>query len=1013
MIAWVLIMWQFVTPEMSSETRYPEPVDLIHSTITTRDGLAESIVQSIIQDSSGYMWFGTQNGLNRFDGYQMRTWRHSPGVDGGFMGNTLRFLFVDSKRQVWALTEDGYANRYDAVRDRFDAFLIRNAEGQPARQLAVALELESGRILLHANRPWFVELDPETGAQDIDAFVMDEASQAYIRRNKPEGLWDINLHDLKMDSSGTQWLSTSRGLFMRPASADSFAMVRPVGEAFPFFPDVRRLHIQGDSLIWAGLAGGGFWSYDRRNGFFTGHRLDADSDNWLRNFVLGFDEAPDGTFWLGTRLNGLMRFDPATKSMRRYFVYGADLDQQEISTAFVDRHGVIWAAAFGKGIMKINPTVTAIDRRILNADPVRIPQPQNVLDIHRSRDGALRVATFHEGFYEVDAADRILGHVREVGPGKLPNATIWRTEVDRHDTLFAATSGGLVKRHIREVGFERIPIEGLPGAFSRGLLITRGNRVLGGISSGLVEYDYRAGIFRKLVGEVDDGGRFDSPFILHLMEDRRGRVWISTDRDGVYLWPDVAGNRFIRYLSTEPDPNVRAVRVVEDRSGVIWVCTYNGLFRVDETKGVLVREPLPGADPMMRVNNIFDAGDGSYWLATQTGLHRYTPGAERMVHLLETDGMYARELMYSTHTDDTGRIWIGSFQGILRFHPDRLPVPGARWPIRINGFQLDTGDPVRPDARGQVRLTHLQDAFTLSATNFDYRDPQSQQWFFRLRGSDADWVPAAFGNTTRYTNLIPATYIVDAKVVSRYGFEQVELGLMTVEIVPAFWQTTTFKAAMVMLVIGLLYGLYRYRMHHLDKVRQTREAMLHDLHDDLSSVLASVQFNVGTIGADRSVPAGTVERLQDSARQAVDIMRDLLWTVNPKQDTWEDVTAWCKEFVRMSVDDTVVSVSWRIEGNHARVLPPHVKKQFRLIFKELVTNCARHARASSLRLGLVLEDVLRIEIEDDGVGFDTRAESAGVGLESVTQRLRKLGAEWTLSSARGRGTAWSIRIPLR
>jgi ligand-binding sensor domain-containing protein/signal transduction histidine kinase len=992
-------------------------VDVVLRQFTTTDGLSGNIVESVVQDADGYLWIGSQGGLDRYDGYVFKSYANRP--ETGFQGVYVRDIEFSPDGRMWVLCAEGYLNEYDPDTDSFKSIVLNEPGTDRLLGNAWHLQFDSeSKITVivvdrnPANVFQAIHLDLNNGRLWRDLIPVD--------RNWVEQLKSIPSYTQEFQAAhqapdGSLWIPHQDGLLMKRSSDSLFKPIPLLDLWTTTRYGMRHISFDGDSILWISSFHRSLFKYDRRNGALKRYPFARDSNPWHFQYAYHTLQDPNNQdrLWLGTRSQGILEFDKRTGVYRR--LRSKLKIPSDAYAHLVDRSGVVWFSGRGAGLFAMNSTTAVSSRFLSEVDVNGQSTPTDVTDLQSDGNGGMLVTTYTNGLYLLDESGQVKRQLNRVGSEWLPNVSLWSVTKSSEQDLWVSSSAGVARVVGPEWRIERPPqdIRGMTPPwhqFSRSVRADKNGLIWVGSANGLARIDLAMNEWTEFQHDPSDSTSIADNFTHTIMIDSRNTLWVGHASGCVSSASATNPQRFRRYTTGS---DCRVYSFFEKKDGTILVGTASGVYQIDPERTGMT--PVLEFDSLadQRVNSLFEDPSGRIWIGTTQGLHILNPLDQSWIQLKDVDGFHSDVITFRIMEDEKGRIWITTASGIVRFNHHRLDVGGAAYPIHIVDVRTLNRRSKSVDASGVIRLSHDENDVLIAVSNFDYRDPASQRWFFRLRGLHEDWVPATTQNLMQYTNLHPGSYQLDIRVESRYGYDQELLDSMIIDVVPAYWQTLWFKLGFTILLVGLIIGIVWIRYRKSVEIRETRETMLHDLHDDLSSVLASMQFNVRTLQPGAEIRPAVLGRLSDSARQASDIMRDLLWTVNPKEDQWGNLVARCKEFVAMSIDDHNILLTWDVTGDESATVPLDLKKQFMLVFKEIVTNCCKHAKASNVSIRLGLGHTLHLSVTDDGIGFDTSTHHKGVGMDSIRSRLTKAQASWTLTSAPGAGTRWEIRFLIR
>lgn len=999
-------VWAVLLPAVPA----PSAAELAFERIDTQSGLSHNSVYAIHQDHRGLMWFGTADGLNRYNGYGMVVYRQVPGDRHSLPSNTVAAIQEDARGRLWVATPGGLA-RLDPERGRFVRYPRGRGAGIPAgvtRDLLVdsrgRLWAASSRGLLRYRREedrfTWVPLPEDPGAPDA-AFALAEGPDGALwihggtavstdaslyrlepdgsagRRYRIEGHW---FHEaLLVDSRGRVW-----GDAPRPAVLDESRGTASIPTS-EVTSSVHALLEDRDGAVWIGGSAG--LHRKAPDGRIRHVLPDPEHRTWLHNYVRSIFRSRSGALWVGT-YSGVYRHEPSTKP---FFALRHDPNAPES----------------------------------LSADAVSA--------IQGGPDGGLWVGTFGGGLDRLDRDHRTVArHRHRPGdPASLPSDVVWDLEPDGEGGLWIGTQVGLARYHPAVKGFERIA---LPASFDeRVTTIATGEdgRLWLGRGARVTVYEPQSGRTEDVAptGTGQEGFHGLAESILAAGDEIWLGIGTSLDR-----YRPAVGTLERHPLTTargEPlagggiwdlhrSPQGRG----EGRSGEsLWLATSTGLLRFDPaTQGFRrfgVEHGLPGSV----VYSILEDGKGRLWLGTNRGLCRFDPDApekERFRTYDQNDGVgtteFNRDARYAA---EDGTFYFGGVDGLVWFDPEAIRDNPYVPPVVVTHVEMGSRSGtrrVRPAGGGRLEVGADEESLSFEFAALSYTDPQRNRYAYRLEGFDEGWVQAGHRRFARYTRLPPGEYTFRVRGSNDDGVWNLEGASLPLTVHPAFWETSWFRALAVLALAGMLYALHRYRLARMLEMERLRVRIAGDLHDDLSSDLSGI-----ALAADAMARQGEMSdderrrlgRIRETAAHLVDGVRDMVWAIDPEHDTLEATV----RRLRSVAERLLEGVSWSFRtdaGAREGAIDPATRRNLVLIFKEALHNAARHAEAGrvDVRLDRRGDGRLVLEVRDDGLGFDPSRARAGHGLAGMERRAREIGAELSVDSRPGEGTSLTLRTPV-
>jgi len=802
--------------------------------VTVQQGLVQNVVNAVAEDRVGFLWFGTDKGLVRYDGLRFETFRPTPGDTRSLSDEAVTALLVDSGGTLWAGTWGGGLNRLDASTDTF-THLRGGAEGSAA--------LSDDRVLaLFEDRTGTLWVGTAGGLDRVDRSTLRVAR--YVPEGGGEAGADAAVWAVCEDLFETLWVGTGGGLFRLDRRAGRLvAAGRPVpaGQALP--PGrVRALAIDRLGRLWV-ASSQGLRVLDRERGFLLpGQAIEGAA---LLDTASGSALFSDhsGTLWVGTRDAGLLGLDLASgrlQHLRHDPAQAGSLGHDDIHALFEDHSGVLWIGTHGAGVDRLDLKPA----KFVNVTGTEGSFPLGrVWCFHEDARGRLWIGT-DRGLVRFDPLERRFAAIRLGGP-RLPEAVqgaVTRlVPGERNEELWAAVRPDWLVRfdldgHVSLAA--RLALDTAKGREDGGILGLHplpGGSVLVGTQSGLLAVDGATGS-RNPSGDPAAGAT-----VTALLVDSTGRLWIGTDGSGLLRCTSPAGScqSFSPWSSSRGSlSHARVWSLHEDGRGTVWIGTAGGLDRFDPVSGAFTRLGDPGGVASDNVYGIQSDASGRLWLATDRGITRFDPAAGTFRTFTPGDGLQASlATPGACARARDGTLLFGGFDGFSAFDPSRVQ-PNPNVPrVVIRSF-------ARPDREvrfarplhelGEIRLAHFENFFSIGFAALDYTDPARNRYRYRLEGFEPEWVEAAAGTAATYTNVPPGRYVFHVVGSNNDGVWNEAGATLPVVITPPAWSTWWFQAAAGLALAGLGVAAYRARIRRLDAERRKLERVVEERTSELA-----------------------------------------------------------------------------------------------------------------------------------------------------------------------------------
>jgi ligand-binding sensor domain-containing protein/signal transduction histidine kinase len=1012
-------------------------------TYTTSDGLAQNDVNHIVRDSRGFMWFCTEGGLSRYDGYTFTNY----GVEQGLPSSQVKDLLETREGQYWVATFSGLC--------RF------NPKGRPG-SVVRALSLTDQ----NNNQP---TADDGRRATDDSMFVL-------LRSNDQPSTSSVNA--LLEDRTGTIWCGTGNGLY-RLEQTDGKWTLRFVEIGLPREVEkdmrVRALVEDHQGALWVGAGSGLYrrWPDGRTERYTTGNGLpgnevqtllmDADRQLWVgtheglleialesgtnRPRVMhvyttknGFPspntralfQSSTGQLWVGliTALVELVSQASRDGSRFRHYVGELFLNKVSVQTMTEDRDGNLWIGT-DNGALKLarNGFTTYTEADGLGAS--------RMSSLFESRAGEIGGMTF---FSETPLSwfeGNRFGAIRPQVPRRLTYfGWGWHQLIlqDQAEEWWLPTGQGLVRYpkvgHIGQLA--TTPPKAIyttkDGLASNDVFRlyedSRGDIWIATFSEargGITRWERATETFHHY-GEAD-GLPPKTPVPHSFTEDRAGNLWIGlADTDSLARFSE---GHFTLFTSEDGVPEGKIYDLYLDHAGRLWIAsTLGGLARVDDPSAErprFITYTTAQGLSSNSINCITEDRYGRLYVGTARGLDRLDPASGRVKPFTAADGLISGEVLVSFR-DRKGDLWFGGKGGLSRLspQPDR---PQSPLPVLITGLRIG-GEPQAISALGETEIAPVE----LGADNHQlqidfvalgFSPGEGLRYQYKLEGASADWSALAEQRTVNFAHLAPGHYRFLVQAVNAEGVVSQSPASFPFTILRPVWQRWWFVTLTVVFVGLITYALDRYRVARLLELERVRTRIATDLHDDIGANLSLIAM--ASEVAHRQSPDGdqqmtdALSLIAGTSRELVDSMGDIVWAVNPERDHLVDLVKRMRRFASdvFSARGIAFHFEAPIDDRDTR-LGAEIRREVLLIFKEAVNNIARHSGCDRADIEFKSQaGWLVLKLIDNGKGFDTSHSFEGNGLVSMGRRAERLGGTLEVVSRAGEGTAVMLKTPPR
>ena len=975
--------------------------------LSMEDGLSFFSVTGILQGSKGFLWVGTIDGLNRYDGYTFKHYKNSPGDSQSLPNNYINpnALAEDEEGNIWIGSRGGLSRHVPRL-GTFDTWIGRRSNTDSTSGLShnVVLDVvasQSGDIWVAT--PGGVDVLDRTSGM-ISSFNYDSVSTASLYSNM--------VLSLAESAEGIIWVGTNVGL----CSIDP--VNGTVERVIPTSAPIWSLFVDSSGLVWMGTEEGKVQQFDPSSG--ESHIIDLFQENDMassRGYVFSIVADGSENVWVATYDGGLFRLDAegSTRYLAEEKIFS--LPSNQISSIFEDRSGKIWIGT-GNGLAYVDS-----NKAFGNINPME-DIPLLATSIISTRSGDFWIGSEMHGAFYLHKNDITQYKIGEKGPGLRANNVTALLE-DHEGNVWIGTSGGGVSTWNPVSGFNDDLLE---DKMIYSIHEDKGHRVwIGTLESGV-------NLFRggntEVVGykhDPDDSESLEVNEVYAVFSDQDDQLWLGTIGAGLKrlsLNNMDAAKPDIKFTSFKQDPadpqsissnNVGYITEVEP--GKLWLGTIGGgvnLFDVaTETFTHWGVEEGITAD---NVACVLPDEAGYYWLPTSSGLTRLQPETGEVKTYGRADGLSNTVFaMGGCAVGPDGKFYMANQEDVTVFNPADIthnttpPMPFITEVLLFNEpLVMDTTAAYKKD----LRLKYNENFLAFEFSGSDYSIPEKNKFAYQLVGVDREFVDDRGGQLANYPNLSPGTYEFRVKASNNDGLWSTSYASMNIVIEKPYWSTWWFLC-LILLGIGLITGVYVYNWREQrQKVNRTRQQIADDLHDDMGGKISALTMFLSKLSSSSNLDEqdrGMAQYFTEVARRLVGDLRDKIWLVDPGYENLQAFVDHLQRSIRVFPVETEM-VFFDNTGGVTTELPMELRRHLLALFHEAIHNAVKHASASSITTNVLLKGkTLVIEISDDGVGYNIEQVQQGQGSKSMPRRAQDAGIDLEINSLPNVGTTVTIR----
>ena len=1026
-------------------TLYAQPTNLKLDKIGLEQGLSQLTVYAITQDAQGFMWFGTDDGLNRYDGYSIKVFKHNPNNSNSVTDNSIVALLNDSNGDLWIGSRRGGVDRYDITRNKFYHYKHISADSTTISDNSVSTLFKDshGNIWVGTRKGlnrynYSDNTFTRFNLEPKDSFNMDAISVTAICE----------------DISKTLWIGTSIGLF----KINSSYLNKKKAEVENNYLEstellsglyVRTVYIDHSGVLWAGTFGKGLYRYrseikkftpftnnsnsfsysnmgnfifriyeDSKNNFWVAaydsglsvyNRKNEKFQRWMNEPVHAIYEDNSGIIWFGTYTDGVKSYDSRKNRFNSYYDRSSSADEKDnnlITSILQDSKGNLWVGTYNKGLKlysPLNSTDAKIRKKIKkfqfeNGNPFSISS-NRVICLSESSDGNIWIGTETDGLnmYEYKT-NRFIKYRNNPDNKNSPisdRVTSLYFEKGKDLLWIGYLNGSIDSYNYKTRTFKhfRIVMKNYPSVSINGITaIYKGKQT--GLWVGSFEGD-----LNRFIPETDSFQQFS------ISSDSASNI----NRNGIYS-------------------------MFEDKEGIFWIGTYSGgLKRLDLKRRYIKTFTDQNGLPNNVVYSILPDKSGNLWLSTNRGISKFNPTKKTFRNYDVKDGLQSNEFNQGAYFESNGgELFFGGVNGFNAFFPEEIDDNNFVPPVYITTIkvldkELPLPSPINSNTE-QVVLSYSQNFFSFEFVALNYTSSDKNNYAYMLDGFDKDWhkVPAT-NRYASYTNLDPGEYVLRVKGSNNDGIWNETGTSITIVVTPPFWMTWWFRSLMIITIIVIGGSTIRYfvlknikertrKMEQETALERERLRIARDMHDDLGARLTEIRFLSEMALNDTAENANKVfQQVSEASKEIISKFNEIVWSVNPQNDTVENLA----EFIGQYSVDYLSKVKIKCRLDLPDEFPDwrassEVRHNVLLAFKEALNNSVKYSNTNEVNIKVsAVDSTFKMIIRDFGKGFDiNNLNKLGNGINNMKKRMEKFGGTCEVESKLNFGTKVTFTISL-
>ena len=1023
---------------------FAQTPQLIFEHLTVRDGLSSSAINAIIQDRKGFLWIGTENGLNRYDGISFKTFKHNPTDTTSLSHNFIWSISEDQAGIIWIGTDGGGLNRFNPATEEFTRYFFDPEDTTSISSNIVQFVFVDRFENIWAGT-WGSGLNKYNRETDnFTRFIHHEDILSSLSNNKIFNIFE--------DSRGNLWIATDGGgasILDRETLTFRHFIHEPDDPLSIGSDIVLSIYEDSRGYIWFGTYSNVISRYDYQSNTFHNYR--SDNSTFTGKITWTIIEDRQGIIWIGTLTTGLYLFDYQTGGFTHinhnpYNLNG--INSNYIRSLFEDASGILWIGTVMNGLNKTDRKPQKFHYLTKELNNPNSLAENSVSAIMEDRDGYLWFGTLSNGLSKYNPAQGIFTHFGSEphNPDALNGELIKYLYEDGKGTIWIGTYFSVLNLYDKATNkFIHLDLETLtdypPGANNIRVIHEdeEGIMWLGVHGGGIIRYDRIHNSFMRFSESDTTDAALSSDYIVALAADDENTLWIGTHGGGINRL-NMHDYSIDSYIFDVNNPYSISDNIITDlyidSNGNLWVGTYSGgLNRFNKHNKTFTRFRENDGLATDLVCSIIEDDHGNLWLSTGYGITKFNPFNYTFTNYDHSDGIRQGECNPGSHTKTRdGRIYFGGIEGVTYFHPDNVydntyNPPVVITTIKINNIEQSRRNPAYTET---IVLSPKDYNLSVEFASLDFTQPLNNQYTVLLDGLDLEWNYIGNRRFINYTNFAPGKYTLNIKGSNNNGVWSEIPAQLHIIVEPPFYVTWWFRSISVITIISLLYysrvstlkkerrSQEKISKHLIASQEQERRRIAAELHDSLGQNLLIIKNRalLGLEKPDTETLREQIAEISDLTSQTIDEVREISYNLRPYQLDRLGLKEAIDSIIGKIIQTTGIACSVSIDALN-RKLPKDSEVNLYRIVQELLNNIVKHSGADSISINAVYEEEkLTLSVADNGKGFDPERlrydskNGQGFGLVGMHERVKILKGNIIIQSSPGTGTTVTLTIPI-
>ena len=957
------------------------------------DGLSQTEINCITQDSTGFIWIGTQGGLNRFDGRNFITYQHIVEDANSLSNNYIRDLLCEGKF-IWVATHGGGLNKLNTITgksinynyklkgsENFDANIITSIIPLPDKRLMLGTE-GCGILIFNKKKNSFENYTlSKTSPRKNNVLRLNKWNDSLTNAITEEDVYVFNIRSKSFTSlivpnnqSVTAVSRINDNQMIVGTQEGELFYVNIINGEFIFTPlglncsPIKSILPVDQAHMWISTVGGTLLLSLKQNKFVSPQIMELPDEISNLKIKCIFKDRSN-ILWIGTTENGIYKLNLKRKYFKSLPLSKSDcINGNSVWCIYKDNKENLWIGTDGCGLIVQNLKTGERKKLIANGKDNSISS-NNISSVVQDDEGNYWISTFGGGISVIKTSGEYVHYGHSDKEGSLSHNYVW--------IIFKAKDGSIWI----------------------------------GSKGGLDLFDKKTSNFINYKNIPNDHNSPSSNSILTIFEDSDHQIWLGTFGGGLNKL-DRKGNKFTHYHHDPNDKNTISnnsiMSIYEDIFGNLWLGTDIGLNKLDREKELFTGYFEKNGLANNIVYGVTGDNEGNIWASTNKGISKLSQIKNKFRNYILSDGLLSDEFNQSAvFTAPDGEIFFGGINGVNYFSPKEIKdnpyFPRVAFTsIKIFENEIPLSNIIGND--NTINVSYFDNYLQFVFAALEFTEPKENNYKYILEGFDKNWRYSGTRNTAIYTNLDPGKYTLRVAASNNDGLWNEKGASLTIIVDPPFYMTWWARVLMMFLLAGIVYSLFKIRLKRLMEIEKLRLKIASDLHDEVGAALTSLSIQSQLLPFDKEEGKQTnrLKVIDELCRKVISTMSDIVWSIDSRNDSINDIVNRMKSLSFNLLNDSHVNVFYNVDiEGYNRKLPLDIRQNLYLIFKEAFNNAVKYSYASEIKISLTAKNNLVLEISDDGVGLPEGYDTTGNGIRNMEMRAKRMNGKLDIKSGKG------------